>query len=56
MSCEALNPFVLPRRSCVTSRAEEGVALAFQTETAAETRLIELHTLHLRPRPEEGWI
>lgn len=54
MSCEALNPFVLPRRSCVTSGAEEGVT--FQTETDAEMRLIELHTLHLRPRHTEDWI
>lgn len=55
MSCEALNPFVLPRRSCVTSGVEEGGG-AFQTQTAAEMRLIELHTLHLRPRPTEDWI
>lgn len=33
MSCEALNPSVLPRRSCVTSGAEEGVAPAFQMGT-----------------------
>lgn len=33
MSCEALNPFVLPRHSCVTSGAEEGAAPAFQAET-----------------------
>lgn len=33
MSCEALNPSVLPWRSCVTSGAEEGVAPAFQMGT-----------------------
>lgn len=34
-------------------RGGGGGGVAFQTQTAAEMRLIELHTLHLRPRPTE---
>lgn len=51
MSCEALNPFVLLQRSCVTGGEEEeegGVGILHRRAT--EIRLIELHTLHLRPQ------